>query len=190
MTMPRLFIGIGLPQSYQDLVRPFTDTLSTNLSSKVSWTKPGNWHLTLKFLGDTEESAVPAISEALAAIDLPAFVMQAGGAGVFPNLKRPRVAWLSLEQGAQECVILAQAVEDALYPLGIERENRTFRPHLTLGRIKRLARDDWKAALDKAGKRPWPEFTVDRFFLWKSDLKPTGAVHTIVEEFRMGVAEE
>lgn len=181
--MPRLFIGIELPRAYQDGIRPFSADLGRRLNAKIKWTQPGNWHLTLKFLGDTDTERIPFITEALAAIDAPKFVMRAGGAGVFPNLKRPRVLWLGLAKGAQSCATLAEAIQNALHPLGIERDDRTFRPHLTLGRIKKPGRNDWSAILDAADTHSWQHFTVDRFILWESVLKPTGAVHIPLEQF-------
>lgn len=181
--MARLFIGIKLPRSYQDRVHPFTQDLGKGIDTKVNWTRPNNWHLTLKFLGDTEESRIPAITDALAAIDRPSFTMQAGGGGAFPHAKHPSIIWLDLLQGSQQCQDLAATINDALDALGIAREKKRFRPHLTLGRIKRPGRDDWQGVLDAVGKETWPEFTVDRFTLWESELAPTGAVHTVVEEF-------
>lgn len=183
--MLRLFIGIGLPQSYQDALRPFTDSLGKDLSSKVGWTRPGIWHLTLKFLGDTDEGRVPAIADALDAIELPAFTMQAGGAGVFPRIQHPRVVWLGLKQGAEQCAELAMAIEDSLDAIGIAREKKQFRPHLTLGRVRKLAKDNWQGVVDVAAARAWPEFTAKAFTLWQSDLRPTGAVHTPIRTFRL-----
>lgn len=178
-----MFIGIGLPRAYQDRVRGVTGGLGAGLGSKVSWTKPGNWHLTLKFLGDTDEERASDISDALSDVTLSAFTMQAGGAGVFPRIQHPKVIWLGLRQGADECTALASAINDALDGIGITREKKQFRPHLTLGRVRKHARDNWQALLDAAGHEKWPAFTVDRFTLWQSDLQPTGAVHTVVQEF-------
>jgi len=181
--MARLFIGIKLPPAYQDRVSPFTRTLDKGLDTRVNWTRPGNWHLTLKFLGDTEAARIPAVIDALATIDRPAFTLQAGGAGAFPNAKHPRVLWLGLIQGAQQCEALAEAVNDALEAVDTPREKKRFRPHLTLGRIKKPGREDWQGVLDRAAQEPWPAFAAARFTLWQSELGSTGAVHTPVEEF-------
>lgn len=183
--MTRLFIGIGLPKTYQDRVRPFTQTLGKGLTSSVNWTRPGTWHLTLKFLGDTNEDRIPAITDALAAIDLPPFTFQAGGTGTFPNPRRPKVIWLGLEQGAQHCEALAEAVNRALDAIGIPEEKKRFRPHLTLGRVRRDGHDNWQALLDRAAGETWPAFTVDHFTLWQSDLQPTGATHTSIAQFSL-----
>ena len=181
--MPRLFIGIGLPNAYQDRLPSFTNGLKDGLATKVRWSKPGNWHLTLKFLGETDEALIPDISTALNSIEAPPFTLKAGGVGVFPRVQYPRVIWVGLKQGADECAALAGQVENSLADLGIAREKKQFRPHLTVGRINKPQRDDWNALLEKAGKYAWPAFSVDRFTLWKSELKPAGAVHTVSGEF-------
>ncbi|MBG0790732.1 MAG: RNA 2',3'-cyclic phosphodiesterase [Desulfovibrionaceae bacterium] len=183
--MARLFIGIALPAAYQERVHPFTQALGNDLASSVNWTRPGNWHLTLKFLGDTDEARIPAIMDALETVDLRAFPLQAGGAGTFPNPQRPKVLWLGLKQGARECEALAQAVEDTLAAIGLSKEKKRFRPHLTLGRVRRDHDDNWQAVLDKAASKDWPAFTVDHFILWQSQLAPTGAVHTAVAQFSL-----
>jgi len=181
--MPRLFIGIPLPESYQEKLKPFTGRLNSCLESKIRWISPGNWHLTLKFLGDVEESRMGVIKDALSAIEYSAFEMRTGDCGCFPNMRKPRVIWKSVSKGGGRCEALAGAVENALEPLGFERENRPFKSHLTIGRVKKLKLDDWEACLQTAGQEAWPGFTVDRFFLWQSELNPDGAVHTVLSEF-------
>lgn len=183
--MARLFIGIKLPPGYQDRVLPLTQELDKTLRARVNWTRPGNWHLTLKFLGDTEAARIPSVIDALASIERPAFTMQAGGAGAFPNPRQPRVIWLGLDRGAEQCEDLAAAVNDALASVDIPREKKQFRPHLTLGRIKKPGKEDWQTVLDLAAREAWPTFTVDRFTLWQSELKPTGAVHTAIAQFNL-----
>lgn len=182
--MPRLFIGLGLPDSYQQTVKPFTDNLNTGLDSSVRWIRPGNWHLTLKFLGNTDEKDIPTIVDALSSIHFPQFPMQAGDAGAFPNVNRPRVIWLGLKQGAQQCADLADMIEDALTNMGVAREKKRFRPHLTIGWIKKTGQDDWKSILT-TDNQGWSVFTAQRFTLWQSELKPTGAVHTVLNNFSL-----
>ncbi|EGB15062.1 2'-5' RNA ligase [Pseudodesulfovibrio mercurii] len=181
--MPRLFIGIGLPDTYRQSLNALTKWLSKLTDASVNWSRPDTWHLTLKFLGETEEARIPAIREALAAIHFPAFPVQAGGTGAFPDAKRPKVLWLGLVQGGEQTATLARSIEDALTAIGIPREKKPFRPHLTLGRIRKPAPGDWQPILDAAAAQEWPPFTVPHFTLWQSVLTPEGAIHTPLAAF-------
>jgi 2'-5' RNA ligase len=149
----------------------------------VNWSKPGTWHLTLKFIGETDETRIPAIKSALAAVDFSAFTLRAGGAGAFPDARRPKVLWLALAEGGEQAATLAQSIEDALAAINIPREKKPFRPHLTLGRVRKPAPGDWTPALHAAAAHEWPPFTVTHFTLWQSTLTPEGAIHTPLAEF-------
>ena len=181
--MPRLFIGIGLPDAYRQSLTPLIKSLSRLTDASLNWSKPDTWHLTLKFLGETNEARIPAIKAALADVDFSAFTMRAGSAGAFPDTRRPKVLWLGLTEGGEQAAALAQSIEDALSAIGIPREKKPFRPHLTLGRIRKPAPGDWTPVLDAAATHPWPAFMVDKFTLWQSTLPPGGAIHTPLVEF-------
>lgn len=182
--MPRLFIGIPVPDDYHRQIDSLANHLAGQLRSKIKWTAPGNSHITLQFLGDIPVENVPALRQALGEIVFPAFRMQAGGCGRFPERGKPRVLWTGFAEGNAPCAELAAAVADALEPLGFEKDTRPFKCHLTLGRVKRAAKDDWEGILASA-KGDWAEFTVDAFILWESELKPSGAVYSVVEEFML-----
>jgi 2'-5' RNA ligase len=184
--MIRAFVGLPLPPPYQELLQGLRKTLAPRLRSKVAWTRAGNWHLTLKFLGDVEPGRVEPIGAALAAVRFAPYALKAGAGGFFPpwpGRKPPRVAWAGLEKGAEETVALARAVERALEPLGFAPEARPFSPHLTLCRVKRPARgEQWDEMLREVGRVKWPECVVDRFVLWQSVLGPQGPAYTPLRE--------
>jgi 2'-5' RNA ligase len=200
--MPRLFVGVDIPPACRERAAVVRDCLAGRLASDICWTRPDSWHLTLKFLGEVEPGAVEAVVSALGAVECPAFAARLGGCGTFPPLpatsatsgtgrgriRPPRVLWLGLDRGGHELVRLAEAVDRALAPLGFAPAATPHHPHLTLGRVRRAAPDRWAEALaacDAAHARAgdWPEFTVDGFILWRSDLMPDGARHTAVGRF-------
>ncbi|MBU1229805.1 MAG: RNA 2',3'-cyclic phosphodiesterase, partial [Proteobacteria bacterium] len=82
----RCFVGLPLPESWQAGLARVTVRLSAALASPVRWTRPGNWHLTLKFLGDVEEACVPDLVRALSAVAFAPFALRPGRAGFFPPL--------------------------------------------------------------------------------------------------------
>lgn len=84
--MLRCFVGLPLPESWQAGLARVTVRLSAALASPVRWTRPGNWHLTLKFLGDVEEACVPDLVRALSAVAFAPFALRPGRAGFFPPL--------------------------------------------------------------------------------------------------------
>lgn len=173
----RLFIGIPLPEEYQRGLARLRDRLGPGLRSKLGWTREGNWHVTLKFLGEVDEELARDVSRVLAELRLAPFTLQAAGAGFFPNLRNPRVFWTGLACGGEECAQWAAMVEEVMEPLGFAREEREFRPHLTLARIKEARRDDWAALARDASREEWPAVCVEEIVLWRSTLGPGGPAY-------------
>jgi len=200
--MPRLFMGVDIPPACRERAAMVRHCLAGRLASDIRWTRPDSWHLTLKFLGEVAPERVDAVSAALKAVAFAPFAARLGGCGTFPPLaaapggrrKRgqpPRVVWLGLTQGGDALAGLAQAIDEALTPLGFAPAATPRHPHLTLGRVRRAAPDSWPetlAACDAANSQadPWPEFTVDGFTLWRSDLMPDGARHRVIGRFGGG----
>ena len=152
-------------------------------SPPASWTRPASWHLTLKFLGQATREALASFAEAVAApasetepSDLPS----AGGV-VFPARGPARVlgAGFAPSPALSGLERLAAAAEASSRRLGLEREDRPFRPHVTLARL----RDRWPAAAVERFRRtaaswPLPPWKARRCVLYASRLGSSGAVHT------------
>jgi 2'-5' RNA ligase len=148
----------------------------------------GHIHITLKFLGDTDEALIPEIESIMksAATGIPPFTMTVKGSGAFPNLKRISVVWAGLE-GAEPLGTVAARLEHGLEPLGFPPEKRKFSPHVTVARVKggRNIRElaeivkDWE--MGEFGQVP-----VDRIILKKSVLTPQGPVYSDVAVVGLG----
>ncbi len=129
----RLFTGIELPG-------PETAALEALLGelrplAPLRWSTAANLHITTKFIGEWPESRMEELQSALAATPVPSpIAIRLDGFGWFPNPHQPRIFWVSLKAPA-ELGALAAATENHLAPLGIAKEDRPFRPHLTLARI-------------------------------------------------------
>lgn len=182
----RLFVGVPLPVEHQEGLERIRQVWGRRFRSKLSWTKPGNWHLTLKFLGETPSEQVEAITAALAGIRFSAFTLQAAGGGFFPPAggrePRPRVLWVGLAQGGSACASLAKQVDGALQGLGFAPETRSFAAHLTLARVKDAQPDVWSDFLKDLQETVWPPITVERVLLWRSELGPGGPRYTSLYE--------
>lgn len=184
----RLFIGIPLPDHLQEQIQTLIGRFDTRLDSRVRWIQPGNAHLTLKFLGDTTEEVVEDLATALSTIDSPAFDISFDTCGCYPNDTVPRVVWVALNTGADACTALAHTVENTVVALGFKANTHPFTPHLTLGRVKKPAHDNWAACFREADTQGWPDFHADTFVLWKSDLTPDGPIYTALKEFRLNTS--
>lgn len=178
--MIRSFIAIDLPQDIREKLAAIQEQLSQSQAG-VRWVKPGSIHLTLKFLGNIHPAQVEDIALAVAqeVRDEPPITLGAAGLGAFPSRRKPRVIWIGMEGEVQRLTRIQARVENALEPLGFGREKRPFRPHLTIGRVKDRRRlqalIDAMATLDM---EPFNSFDADEIILYKSDLRPTGAIYT------------
>jgi 2'-5' RNA ligase len=170
--MPRIFIAIDLPGEVKDLASTIPQTLAG-----AKWVPRDQLHLTLRFVGDVEDSLLPVLKKSLAAISVEPFDLVVSGAGCFPARGNARVLWLGLT-GAQELFDLQRQVELAVISCGFEPEHRSFSPHLTLARLRYgVPHTLVDRFLRQHGNLSSTPFTIDAFHLYASTLNQTGAVH-------------
>lgn len=183
----RCFIGLPLPQSYQQGLGEVISACKPWLQSRVTWTRPGNWHLTLVFLGDVAADSLTRLSSALDGATGESFRMQAQGGGIFTDQRRPgsrpRVIWVGIGAGSRQVTALAQMVGQCCEHHGFPRQRRAFAPHLTMARIKQARNDPWARVLSHLQTVRWPTITMDRMVLWESRLLPEGPQYQRVREF-------
>lgn len=150
----------------------------------VKWVEPKNLHVTLKFLGETHESLIPGITEAMhkAVRSQPPFRVIVKGVGAFPSVRRPRVIWLGIGEGADTLSAIAERIEEELAELGFEPEGRPFRAHITLGRLRTPRRiEPLTAELELMGARECGGMSCDRVVLMRSELSRSGPTYTALE---------
>ena len=181
----RCFLAIELPTGIINRLETIQNDLKSS-EAHVKWVKPGSIHLTLKFFGNIEEKTIDDISNIVGEIasQFNAFHLDVEDAGAFPNASRPRVIWVgtSFVKGTLER--LHKELETRLVELGFEPEKRYFNPHLTLGRVKSLkGKKLLTENMEKIKGYKLGSFLVERLFLFKSDLRPTGAVYTKLRTF-------
>ena len=179
----RAFIAIDLPESVKSFLSEAQEALKS-YGFGVKWVQPQNIHLTLKFLGDTATADTDKIAEAmtLAAMNCPIVSLTAKGIGVFPNVRRPRVIWAGLNGRVQTLANLQQTLNAHLANLGFATDTRAFKSHLTLGRVKgKIALDKMIAAIDNLKEFGSESFETREVILFKSELRPSGAVYTRVQ---------
>lgn len=181
----RAFAGIALPESYQCELEALLGRLRPLVAGPVSWTRPGNWHLTLKFLGQVPGAGpggIEAVRRALSGLVFSPFGLSGAGGGFFPGQKRPRVAWIGLERGKAACAVLAGAVDAVLAPLGYPPEGRPFAGHLTVARFREPGRIGDVAGLARElSAVRLPPFSVEAVTLWRSILGPAGPRYEVLD---------
>ena len=135
--MLRTFIAVEIDPSHKQKLIHLISTLKRS-DADVKWVNETQMHLTLKFLGNIEESKVQEISDALKSIanNTKEFTISLSNLGAFPNAKRPRVIWVGIDKGKNQLKLLASQIETNLEKLGFPKEPRDFKSHLTLGRVK------------------------------------------------------
>lgn len=176
----RLFIAIEIPDAVKRAIAQVQDLIKEGGAS-ANWTRPEGIHLTLKFLGETEEAKVASILRALdgAASGTGRLSLSVAGAGGFPNARVPRVLWLGVRGDIDRLSVLQQAIEDAMEGQGFERETRNFSPHVTLARIKiPKQRDNWQQRIAGIADVDLGVFEVAQVSLMQSERRREGAVYT------------
>jgi len=176
--MKRIFIALKVEPEEPLLL--LISLLQNGLKDdRISWTNPNNIHITLAFLGDTENDKVSLISSLLheRCSGYGKFDLILRGAGVFKNMNDPRIIWTGVEAG-ENLIKLFNLISGCLKDAGIMIEERTFKPHLTMGRIKTL-RD--KAVLsdilDKYKDHEIQRVPVGEVILYESILLPAGPLY-------------
>lgn len=192
MNVIRAFIAVNLSDQ---VVRGLGGTLEA-LSMQapkgvVRWTLPEKIHLTLKFLGDVSTASIDTITRALQAEAArhPFFDISAEGLGAFPSLRHPRVIWIGL-QSPPQLESLQHGVEAEMERLGYPREERTFSPHLTLGRVRKEAQPadlrDLAEVLEGFRIGSLGTSHIEDVHLYRSELRGSGSIYTRLFTARLG----
>lgn len=184
--MKRTFVALDIPSSNE--IKECLKTMSDRLDNeKIKWADPNNLHLTLKFLGDTKESLIPDISDKLQKIsdNLSGFTVKIAGAGVFKNLRDPRIIWLGIQEN-NTLFRLKNVIEKDLDSLGFQPETRNFSPHLTIGRVKFLRdRTGLTELLEVFGNKIILQFEVPEIIFYESILKKEGPEYITLGRFKL-----
>jgi len=175
----RTFIAIEIPEPVKSRIARLQEQLR-RIEAKVSWTKPANVHLTLKFLGYVEASRIASVSEAVAraANGIAPFELEVGGAGCFPSSRNPRVLSIGLPALPEALRQLYSRLETELACEGFLKEKRRFSPHLTIGRLRTSQNASTLAEALQATGFDHETFEAREIIVMRSDLKPTGSIYT------------
>ena len=179
----RLFIALPLETSVKDALGGIISDLKSH-GGPVKWVKPDNIHLTLRFLGETDENLVSKIKTEIDAVaaahtQVTTSISKLGG---FPNLGRPRVIWVGIEHNLELLSKMARQMELKARELRFEKEKRAFKAHLTLGRVRQPRGLERLTEAMQAYVLEEIPVQFDRIVLFKSTLTPQGPIYDRLHE--------
>ena len=186
----RLFYAIELPSEIRERAVEHISQLRLKLPHvRAGWERAEKLHITLKFLGNVEESRAQALSlaaeRAIGAFS--PFTLAIADAGAFPPRGNPRVLWLGVRDSSGSLTRLQQSLEDECAAAGFKREERSFHPHITIARLRQPAGARELAALHLELGFPAMELTINEIVLMKSDLGPGGSRYTVFTRHRLAL---
>lgn len=182
--MIRLFIALEIPDEIISAVLLERDK-SLGSENNIRWEKKDKLHITLKFLGDTEESLVADLSLGLEKIvnrNRP-IEISVNKFGVFRRGGEPKILWVGMNENNQLSKIVDE-IEESFCKFGYPKEERKFKPHVTLLRFRGYEDSDRILKLLDV-KLPNLSFNADKISLIKSELKQTGSVYTTIKSFKL-----
>lgn len=184
----RLFLAIPIPETVKAELRRAQLEAQPLLPPRAArWTRPEQFHLTLKFLGNVPAADTAALSDAVRAVcaTAPPLHLRAEGVGFFPNESSPRVFWVEIKSLDGTLMEFQRQLEAAVERFAEKQEAKKFTAHVTLARFEKLVRRDaekWMARLQR--DQTFGEWTAREIELVRSTLSPSGAVHAILDTFQ------
>ncbi len=174
----RCFIALSISDPVKRNILEFIDLLK-RYDANVRWLSREGIHITLKFLGDVDESKIVKIEDSLRTVSAMTgrFSLEIRGAGVFPDFSRPGVLWVGAGE-SEKLTRLHSDMEEALCRIGFSRDKRRFRPHVTIGRVKSpVGIRTLLKELRSHKESVFGTIDIKEVDLMKSTLKPSGAVY-------------
>ena len=186
----RIFIAVDISEEARQKVAEYIGELKREFSNiKVGWDRPEKLHLTLKFLGDTEENQLEKLKEIVEKIagQFSNLKFQISNTGVFPSPRNARVLWLGVNGDVEELQKINSVLEVECEKIGFKKEKRIFKPHLTIARIREPQKSKNLVQKHLANKFEPVSFEVCEIVIYESKLQPTGSVYKKVSSFKFKV---
>jgi 2'-5' RNA ligase len=192
MSRLRTFIAVDPGKAIRSRCVALQETLARS-AERVRWEKPENIHVTLLFLGDVDERDLLPVCQAVSGVCATqyAFPVSVESVGCFPNLQRPRTIWAGIAAGSVELITLHDALEKPLMELGYyRREERQFKPHLTIGRVKGDGMS-YRLTMELTKQLQWRggESMIDEVQVMSSQLTPDGPIYSVVSRAKLAKQE-
>ena len=190
-TLPdhRIFIALDISDRARGVAANHINDLRSQFpNARVGWARPEKLHITVKFLGDTDDRTVTRLISRLAECSgsHPPLDLRLATPGVFSSRSNPRVLWIGMGGDGDGIAAIRRDIETVCEEIGVERDKRTFRPHLTIGRVRHGGADP--ALIDRHVRAQIEpvEFKVTAIAVYESRLQPTGSVYSVLARIELG----
>jgi 2'-5' RNA ligase len=173
----RLFIAIPLSENLKSKMTRIQKPVEG-----IKWQGRDQLHLTLRFLGEASPDRLSVLRNQLGNIEQAPFRLNINGTGVFPNMRSPRIIWAGVKK-SEPLDDLHEAVEKQCCSVGFDAEKRSFKPHITFGRVKSASVKVVKELLESGQPEVSLSEIANCFNLYRSETHPEGAAHSIIETY-------
>jgi RNA 2',3'-cyclic 3'-phosphodiesterase len=182
--LTRAFIAVAIPDGIKNQLAGLQSKLK-RADADVKWTRPHGIHITLRFMGWLNKDDLEKTKQAVTTVarEFSPFDVEVKGSGTFPERGRPRVVWVGISEGEKGLQQVAARLDQELIKTGLGAADKPFRGHLTLGRVKTGKNlNKLVEYLDKEGAVSFGAFSANSICLFKSELRPEGAIYTVLRE--------
>lgn len=184
----RLFCAFELPEALRRSIADHSQQVRDAVPDAVaSWSRPENIHLTVKFFGNVDQAKAPAITAAATRVvkEFSPIRIEVGKTGVFPRPSRPQVLWIGVEDASGALAKFQQTLEDEFAREGFSKEDRAFKPHLTIARIRRPQNANQLADAHLRMEFSPVEIVLSELVLFRSELSSKGSKYTSISRHRL-----
>jgi RNA 2',3'-cyclic 3'-phosphodiesterase len=185
----RTFIALPIEDAIRQRAKTLIDRCAQAMSG-IRWVEPSTMHVTLKFLGDVDNRQVPAVCRVAQRLaePLPPFHLQFRGVGGFPQLQRANVLWIGVIQGQEVLEPLVAAMETEYAKLGFKPEPRSYRAHLTIGRLPsgRKPSDALLQAMERFAGADFGTMCASQINVMASYLEKQGPTYNVMDRIMLG----
>lgn len=177
--MPRLFIGILLPEDIKQRLLGFRQFLPG-----ARWQTEHQFHITLNFIGQIEDSRISSIKSVLKSIPLSGFELHCQGVDYFGSKKKPNILYVGVLP-KESISQLNKTISSVLMKIDIETEKRKYKPHVTLARLAQTSYQDLGNYMQSTEILKTEQFQVKEFCLMQSKLRPEGSEYSVISRFSL-----
>ena len=181
----RAFIAVEIPGLILEGIADLIKEMRNYQTEGINYVRVENIHVTLKFLGEFDDNDTEAFCGDLSKIAWKSSRVETQSIGGFPDLKDPRVLWIGLKDNPGLNALQA-SIEDVCRTYGIISEEKEFRPHLTIARIKGKMNYRLAHFLENYPQDSFGGFLPKKFHLFQSKLSPAGPEYRIIRSFAQG----